>query len=70
MKLFVALGLLISGLALLVFNNPIARGQKYVDEVFGMGSVSLRFNRIVFCIVGILLAALGILVLLGILKLD
>lgn len=66
MELFVAWGLLVTGLALLFLNRPIARGQKIIDELFGMGSVSLRFNRIVFYIVGILLAALGFLVLVGI----
>lgn len=63
MKMLVGCSFLITGLALLFLNKPIAKVQKSMDELFGMGSVSLRFNRIVFYIVGALLAGLGTLVL-------
>jgi hypothetical protein len=65
MKLFVGWGLLLTGLALIFFNRPLAQAQKFVDELFGMGSVSSRFNRTVFYIVETLLSATGLLVLLG-----
>ncbi len=65
MKLLVGWGLLVTGVALIVFNKPFAQAQKFVDELFGMGSVSSKFNRTIFYIVGMLLSAVGLLVLSG-----
>jgi len=65
MKLLVGWGLLVTGVALIVFNKPVAQAQRVVDELFGMGSVYSKFNRIIFYIVGALLSAIGLLVLVG-----
>jgi len=65
MKLFVGWGLLSTGVALILFNKSAAQLQKSVDELFGMGAVSSKFNRTVFYIVGTLLSTIGLLVLLG-----
>ena len=65
MKLFIGWGFLLTGVALICLNKPVAKAQKFVDELFGMGSVSSKLNRIVFYIVGALLSATGLLGLLG-----
>jgi uncharacterized membrane protein YphA (DoxX/SURF4 family) len=70
MKVFVGTSFIIAGLALLFLNKPLSKVQKSTDELFGMGSVSLRFNRTVFYIVGALLAALGSLVLAGVFEFN
>lgn len=56
-------GFVLVGLTLIIFSRKIAEVQKRVDEMFGMGSVSLRFNRVVSVTVGALLCLVGILVL-------
>ena len=70
MKVFAGVAFLLTGLALLFLNKPMAKVQKSMDELFGMGSVSIKFNRIIFYIVGALLAALGTLVLAGFFELN
>ncbi|HEY0763634.1 MAG TPA: hypothetical protein VGD61_14775 [Pyrinomonadaceae bacterium] len=57
-------GFVLVGLSLIIFNRKVAEVQKQVDELFGMGSVSLRFNRTTSLVVGVLLCLAGIVVLL------
>ena len=57
--IFVGCGFLVIGLSLLLFNRQIARVQKQDDELFGMGPVSVRFNRTSFLIVGVVMCLMG-----------
>lgn len=50
---------MVVGLSLLLFNRQIARVQKQYDELFSMGSVSVRFNRVVLLVVGVVMCLLG-----------
>jgi len=49
----------LGGLVLILFNKSLAQLQKSIDELFGMGSPSIRFTRIVFYIAGAGLVILG-----------
>ena len=60
---FLGSGFLVIGLSLLFFNRQIARAQKQFDESLGMGSVSVRFNRIVFYVVGVVMCLMGVFIL-------
>ena len=58
--------LLLAGLALILFNRPIAAMNKAAKDWFWMGSTSLRSHRVGTIVVGAIFALLGSLLLLGI----